>query len=285
MVHARLVEGLFLSSGICGGAKQTMDQMLSTVELVRQRYQFKGYVHLKLLPGASRGQVERAGQLAQRVSVNLEAPNMDRLRQIAPAKLREQVLQPMLWASEFIRKGEGRWAPAGQTTQFVVGAADESDLELLTTTSNLYSKLRLHRVYYSAFQPVRDTPLEDKPFTPAWREHRLYQCDFLFRLYGFHLDDLVFDESGHLPRERDPKTMWAQSHPEYFPVEINQADRNDLLRVPGIGPRSAKRIVDARRGTKLTTLRELGRTGAVAARAAPYILIAGKRPPYQLTLC
>jgi putative DNA modification/repair radical SAM protein len=285
MVRSRLVEGLFLSSGICGGATQTMDRMLATVELVRKRYQFRGYVHLKLLPGATKGQVERAGQLAQRVSVNLEAPSMERLAQIAPAKSRDQVLNPMLWASEFIQKGEGHWAPSGQTTQFVVGAADESDRELLTTASNLYGKLGLHRVYYSAFQPVPNTPLEDKPFTPAWREHRLYQCDFMFRLYGFELGDVVFDAEGYLPREQDPKSTWAQAHPEYFPIEINHAARSELLRVPGIGPRSATRIVNARHNTKFTTLHDLRKTGAIATRAAPYILMAGRRPPYQLSLC
>jgi putative DNA modification/repair radical SAM protein len=285
MARAKLVEGMFLSSGICAGATRTMDRMLATVEIIRQRYQFEGYVHLKLLPGSTRAQVERAGQIADRVSVNLEAPNMKRLSQIAPNKERDEVLNPMRWASEFIAKGEGRWAPAGQTTQFVVGAADESDQEILTTTSYLYEKLNLHRAYFSAFQPVRGTPLEGKPFTPAWREHRLYQCDFLFRQYSFGFDELVFDERGDLPREADPKMMWAMAHPECFPVEVNRASRNDLLRVPGIGPRSATRIVRARHECKFATLSDLRKTGAVSQRAAPFVLLAGKRPPYQLSLC
>jgi putative DNA modification/repair radical SAM protein len=285
MVRSKLVEGLFLSSGICGGGRHSMDRLLATVELVRQRYEFHGYIHLKLLPGATRDQVERAGQLADRVSVNLEAPNMARLAQIAPLKERDEVLNPMRWASEFIAKGEGRWAPSGQTTQFVVGAADESDQEILTTASYLYEKLSLHRAYFSAFQPVRGTPLEDKPFTPAWREHRLYQCDFLFRLYEFGLDELVFDEEGQLPREADPKMLWARAHPEYFPVEVNRATKNDLLRVPGIGPRSAPRILRARREAKLTSLSDLRKVGAVAQRAAPFVLLAGRRPPYQMALC
>jgi predicted DNA-binding helix-hairpin-helix protein len=262
-----------------------MDQMLSTVELVRQRYGFAGYVHLKLLPGATRAQVERAGQIAQRVSVNLEAPNMHRLSAIAPNKERDQVLSPMRWASEFIRKGQGRWAPSGQTTQFVIGAADESDREVLTTAHHLYTHLDLHRAYFSAFQPVRGTPLEGKPHTPAWREHRLYQCDFLFRMYGFALDELVFDEAGQLPREADPKMMWARAHPECFPIEVNRAEQQDLLRVPGIGPRSAARIVRVRRQARLTSLSDLRRIGAVSARAAPYVLLSGRRPPHQLALC
>ena len=284
MVRGKLVEGLFLSSGICGSAQRTMDRMLATVELVRDKYRFKGYVHLKLLPGSTRGQVERAGQIAQRVSVNLEAPNSQRLGQIAPLKDRDEVLNPMRWASEFIKRGEGRWAPSGQTTQFVVGAADESDREILTTASYLYQKLDLHRAYFSAFQPVPRTPLEGKPHTPAWREHRLYQTDFLFRLYGFGLDELVFDEQGRLPQEADPKTLWARAHPEYFPVEINHAPRDTLLRVPGIGPRSAGRILRGRCQTRLRSLADLRGAGAVASRAAPFILIGGRRPPHQLPL-
>ncbi|MBN1641030.1 MAG: putative DNA modification/repair radical SAM protein [Anaerolineae bacterium] len=285
MAQRKLVEGLFLSSGICGSAQRSMDHMIATVELVRERYGFQGYVHLKLLPGATRDQVERAGQIAQRVSVNLEAPNMQRLGQIAPNKGRDEVLNPMRWASEFIRAGGGRWAPAGQTTQFVVGAADESDRELLTTAHHLYTHLDLHRAYFSAFQPVRGTPLEGKAHTPAWREHRLYQCDFLFRMYGFALDELVFDQEGLLPREADPKMMWARAHPECFPIEVNRAAREDLLRVPGIGPRSAARIVSARRSARLTALSDLHKLGAVPARAAPYVLLAGRRPPFQLALC
>jgi putative DNA modification/repair radical SAM protein len=289
MVHSRLVEGLFLSSGVCGNAQRTMDRMLATVELIRRRYQFRGYVHLKLLPGITRAQVERAGQIAQRVSVNLEAPNSQRLSQIAPFKQPDELLNPMRWAAEFIRAdrrsgGEKRWASAGQTTQFVVGPAQESDREILTTVSYLYNKLGLHRAYYSAFQPVPGTPLEDHPFTPAWREHRLYQSDFLFRQYDFNLDELVFDEQDHLHREADPKAMWALAHPEFFPIEVNHASRKALLRVPGIGPRSVTRILRARQESCFRTLNGLKKTGAVAQRAAPFILLDGRRPSYQLSL-
>jgi predicted DNA-binding helix-hairpin-helix protein len=284
MVQRRLVEGIFLSSGICHGAEKTMDRLLSTIEIVRHRYQFRGYVHLKLLPGSTRSQVERAGQIADRVSVNLEVPNRKRLSLIAPNKTPDEVLNPMRWASEFMAKGRGRWAPSGQTTQFVVGAADESDREILDTVTHLYDKVKLHRAYFSAFQPVRGTPLEGHPFTPAWREHRLYQCDFLFRLYNFRFGELVFDDDGQLPRASDPKTMWATMHPEYFPVEINRASQDVLLRVPGVGPRSATRIVRARRQASLRTLADLKKVGAVAKRAAPFVLLDGKRPPFQRTL-
>jgi putative DNA modification/repair radical SAM protein len=284
MQRRGLVKGMFLSSGICGSAQRTMDRMIDTVELVRNRYEFKGYVHLKLLPGATRDQVKRAGEIAQRVSVNLEAPTIERLNQIAPHKSRDEVLTPMVWASEFIQQGQGRWAPSGQTTQFVVGAADECDREILTTASYLYKKLNLHRAYFSAFQPIPGTPLESHPYTPPWREHRLYQCDFLFRLYGFELDELIFDADGDLHREHDPKTTWAQAHPEFFPVEVNHASRQSLLRVPGIGPRSVTRIVRLRRENRFRTLRQLGQAGAVAQRAAPFILLDGKSPVHQLPL-
>jgi putative DNA modification/repair radical SAM protein len=310
MVQRKLVEGLFLSSGICGGAQRTMDRMLATVEIVRQRYNFRGYVHLKLLPGITQAQVERAGQIAQRVSINLEAPNGERLADIAPFKERDEVLNPMLWAGELLRADRGgvehpdvlgqpgdishrradprardrQWAAAGLTTQFVVGAALESDHEILTTVSHLYAKVGLHRAYYSAFQPVPDTPLEGHAYTPAWREHRLYQSDFLFRQYGFGLDELVFDEQGHLPQEADPKAMWAEAHPEFFPIEVNRAPRAALLRVPGLGPRSVGRILNERRLAPLRSLRALKGTGAVAKRAAPFILLDGRRPDYQLRL-
>jgi predicted DNA-binding helix-hairpin-helix protein len=293
MVQRKLVEGLFLSSGVCGSAQRSMDRMLATVEIIRQRYSFRGYVHLKLLPGISHAQVERAGQIAQRVSINLEAPNSERLSKIAPYKQRDEVLNPMRWAGELIRADRVRagpsvrdrkWASAGLTTQFVVGAAQESDHEILTTVSHLYAKVGLHRAYYSAFQPVPDTPLEGHAYTPAWREHRLYQSDFLFRQYGFCLDELVFDRQGHLPREGDPKALWAEAHPEFFPIEVNRASRAALLRVPGIGPRSVGRILAERRLDPLRTLSALRGMGAVAKRAAPFILLDGRRPDYQLRL-
>jgi predicted DNA-binding helix-hairpin-helix protein len=269
-----------------------MDRMLSTVEIVRQRYNFRGYVHLKLLPGITQAQVERAGQIAQRVSINLEAPNSGRLAEIAPFKERDELVQPMQWAGELLRADRLRardardrqWASAGLTTQFVVGAARESDHEILTTVSHLYGRVGLHRAYYSAFQPVPDTPLEGHAYTPAWREHRLYQSDFLFRQYGFSLDELIFDEEGRLPQEADPKAMWAEAHPEFFPVEVNRASREALLRVPGIGPRSAGRIVSERRLGPLQTLRALKGMGAVAKRAAPFVLLDGRRPAYQMRL-
>ncbi len=279
-----LVRGLFLSSGVCN-AGRTMDRMIATVELVRRRYAFPGYVHLKILPGATFAHVERAVQLANRVSVNLEAPNPERLARIAPPKdFTAHLLQPLHWANHLIEEGKGKRVSVSQTTQFVVGASDETDRELLSTTARLYREVGLARVYFSAFQPIVDTPLEDHPPTPPLREHRLYQSDFLFRKYGFTFEDLIFDDSGNLPSEADPKLMWAQAHPECFPVEVNRASREELLRVPGIGPRSASRILKLRGKGKFCELSDLHKVGAVAKRAASFILLDGKRSPCQLGL-
>ncbi|MFN2227144.1 MAG: putative DNA modification/repair radical SAM protein, partial [Anaerolineae bacterium] len=178
----------------------------------------------------------------------------------------------------------GRLAPAGQTTQFVVGAAGESDQEILSTTARLYGEVGLKRAYFSAFQPVPGTPLDGREPTPAWREHRLYQADWLLRFYGFRFEDLVFDPTGLLPRKADPKMLYARAHPELFPVEVNRASREELLRVPGIGPRSVGRLLQWRRQGALRELEDVKRAGAIAERAAPFVLLDGRRPPHQLPL-
>jgi predicted DNA-binding helix-hairpin-helix protein len=187
-------------------------------------------------------------------------------------------------AKRLIDASGGQLAPAGQTTQFVVGAAGESDHEILSTTARLYGELDLKRAYFSAFQPVPGTPLDGREATPAWREHRLYQADWLLRFYHFAFEDLVFDGGGNLPRKADPKMMYARVHPELFPVEINRASREELLRVPGLGPRSVGRILSWRRQGALRDLADLRRAGAVAERAASFILLDGQRPPHQLPL-
>lgn len=283
LLRRRLATGLFLSSAICGSTAQAMERMIAAVEIVRHKYGFTGYVHLKILPGAERAAVERAAQLAHRVSVNLEAPNAERLSRLSASKrFEEDILQRMRWAREFM-VAEGTTS-AGQTTQFVVGSADETDREILLTTARLYHELRLQRAYFSAFQPVPGTPLENRPPTPPLREHRLYQCDFLLRSYGFEYEELVFDRAGNLPLATDPKQLWAQHHRELFPLEINRADREELLRVPGIGPRSASRIVALRRGRAFRDLESLRRLGVVIQRAAPFVLLDGKRSFVQLAL-
>jgi predicted DNA-binding helix-hairpin-helix protein len=279
-----LVEGLFLSSGIIG-TRRTQDRMIATVELVRRKYGFPGYIHLKFLPNAEPAQIERSVQLADRVSVNLEAPNPERLARLAPKKeFIPGLVQTLRQAASYIRESSGRYARAGQVTQFVVGAAGESDQEILTTSQMLYDEIGLARAYYSAFNPVPDTPLENEAPTPPLREHRLYQSDFLLRRYGFRADELVFDPRGHLPLETDPKTAWANGHRDLFPVELNFAPREMLLRVPGIGPVSARRLLDARRQGALRSLHDLEKLGIASEKAAPYILLNGFRPPIQLSL-
>ena len=289
--RARRVQGIFLSSAICNGPHRSMQRMIDTIEIIRGRYEFKGYVHLKILPGSQRAAVARAIQLADRVSLNLEAPTAEHLSRLSGAKdFRDDLVTRLRWAAEEVaasrygarpRVGGGR---SGVTTQFVVGAANESDRQIVGAASRLYRQLDLHRAYYSAFQPVRGTPLAELPATPAWREHRLYQSDWLLRQYGFSFGELVFDGDGNLPREADPKLVWAKAHPEWFPVEVNRASRRELLRVPGMGPRSVKRILALRRETKFRDLRDLRQIGAVITRAAPYVLLNGRRPPVQLEL-
>jgi predicted DNA-binding helix-hairpin-helix protein len=283
-----IAEGVFLSSGVVNGGVQTEDQLIDTAEVLRYKLGFRGYIHLKIMPGAERAQVERAMQLADRVSINLEAPNTARLQKLAPLKqFTEELLQPLRWVEEIRRsqprqKGwNGRWPSS--VTQFVVGAVGDSDLELMHTTEYLYRKLRLTRTYFSAFNPIPDTPLENQPATSPQRQIRLYQASFLLRDYGFGLEELPFDSIQNLPLDADPKLAWAQ-HNLTEPVEINRADRRELLRVPGIGPRIADAILNARRAGKLRDISSLAKMGTSARRAAPYILLDGKRPAYQMTL-
>ncbi len=278
-----IAEGIFLSSGIAGGGPRTEDRLIATAELLRRRYGFQGYIHLKIMPGAERDQIAAAMRLADRVSVNLEAPNTERLKALAPHKLfAEELLQRLRWIEEIRRELPGRWPSS--TTQFVVGAAGESDLELLTTTEFLYRQAGLARAYFMAFTPVPDTPLEYHPPTPPLREHRLYQSSFLLRDYGFTVEELPFDADGNLPLERDPKWVWASRELAHAPVELNTADRPTLLRVPGIGPKGATRLLEERRRGRLRELADLRKLGIAADRAAPFILLDGRRPAYQLCL-
>lgn len=289
MHGAGMVEGLFLSSGVAGGGVRTQDRLLDTADILRRRHEYRGYLHLKLMPGVEREQVRRAMQLADRVSINLEAPNTERLAQLAPHKVFvEELLEPLRWAHQ-IRQTQspqgavfGRWPSL--VTQFVVGAAGESDLEILTTTAYLTKQLRLARVYFSAFSPVPDTPLENAAPENPWREHRLYQASFLVRDYGFELEDLPFTPQGRLPLEMDPKLAWARQNLQDAPLELNRADRGELLRIPGIGPKGAEAILAARRTRRLRDLRDLKALGILAARAAPFILLDGRRPAYQPAL-
>lgn len=282
--RAGRVEALFLSSGLGGDAVRTMDRMIAAVDLVRHRYQFRGFVHLKILPGAELAQIERAARLAQRLSINLEAPGARRLAVLSDAKnFGEGILKRMWWISRIV--GERRHLARGHTTQFVVGASGESDQEIVAAASRLYRDYRLGRVYYSKFSPVRHTPLENLPPVPFVREHRLYQADFLLRKYAFSVEEIPFEPDGGLSLERDPKTAWANLHPERFPVEINRAEREELLRVPGLGPESVRRILQARSQGGVRSAEQLFRLSPRARRAAAdYLLFDGRRAALQASL-
>ncbi len=287
--RAKMVEGLFLSSGIIGGGVKTQDKLLDTVEILRKKHAYRGYIHLKIMPGSEHAQLERSMQLASRVSINLEAPNQNRLKDLAPKKqFAEELLQPLKWAEEIrqtqspTRTWNGRWPST--VSQFVVGAVEESDLELVSTSEYLYNQLKLKRVYYSAFHPIPDTPLENHPAEDPQREHRLYQTSFLLRDYGFAMEEMPFNQQGNLPRDTDPKTAWARVNLIGQPIELNRATREELLRIPGIGPIGADRILKARRLHKLNDLTQLKELGISPKRAAGFILLDGKRAPHQLGL-
>lgn len=289
LYRAGMVKGLFLSSGIIKGSVATQDRLLQTVEILRQKYQFKGYVHLKVMPGAEKAQLRQAMTLADRLSVNLEAPNDKRLAMLAPKKqFFEELIRP-LQLIEQIRQEEpghlgwnGRWPST--VTQFVVGAVGETDVEILATTEYLTKQLHLMRAYFSAFSPVRNTPLENHPAENPLRKVRLYQTSFLFRDYGFGLEEMAFDQSGNLPLDIDPKLAWAQANLQHEPVELNRAEPQELLRVPGIGPKNSRTILNARRQGRLSELSHLRQLGIATKRLAPYVLLDGKRPSFQLPL-
>ena len=285
---AGAVKGMFLSSGIIKGGVTTQDKLLDTADILRNKFGYKDYLHLKIMPGAERDQLRIAMQLADRVSINLEAANPARLPTLAPMKkFAEELLAPLKWAQE-IRQNEpprtwnGRWAST--ITQFVVGASGESDLELISTSEYLYKQLGLKRNYYSAFVPIDDTPLENHPAENPWREHRLYQASFLLRDYGFSMEDMPFGQDGNLPLNKDPKAAWAEQTLRHKPVEVNTATRTQLLMIPGIGPKAAQSILRARRIHKLQTLNDLTQLGIRARRAAPYLLLDGRAPDFQLSL-
>ncbi len=283
------VEGIFLSSGVFGGGMRTQDQLLDTAAIMRQKYHYQGYLHLKIMPGADKEQVRQAMLLADRVSVNLEAPNTTRLQKLAPKKqFLDELLEPIRWSHEIRREQsphkawKGTWPST--VTQFVVGGADESDAELLVTTENLHRQMGLARAYFSGFSPVVDTPLENKPPTPLIRQNRLYQASFLLRDYGFSLEELPFETQGNLPLKVDPKLAWAEVNLQDQPIEVNQASRELLLRIPGIGPVGVKKILQARRDQKLRNLTSLTKLGIQAKKAAPFILLDGHQPAHQLAL-
>ncbi len=277
MLHRKqMVDGLFLSSGITRKIDTMQERMVQTAEILRTRYHFKGYVHLKIMPGASHAAVEASMRLADRVSLNLEAPTPQHLARLSGRKeFLEEMLTRMVWVKR-LKEEHPNLIPAGQITQFVVGPAGETDLDLLTTVDRLYKEIGLARAYFSAFSPVSDTPLDSALPTPLLRQHRLYQADWLLRFYGFSLPEIILDEKGHLPLAVDPKVAWAIHHPEIFPIEIQKAPYETLIRVPGIGPVSARRIAELRRSHMITDSRHLTGLGLSIKRAAPFLLLKGR---------
>ena len=273
------IEGLFLSSAVVRSPDHTMDALLDTVRLLRTRYRFQGYIHLKGIPYASQDSIREAARYVDRMSFNIELPSERSLKLLAPQKSKEGLLLPMRDLA--LREREHRAArekslflPAGQTTQMIVGASPERDDAIVRLSESLYRNMGLRRVYYSSYVPVvHDSLLPDLP-AGQLREHRLYQADWLLRFYGFTADEIA-PEGENLPLEYDPKTAWALRNPQLFPVEINRAPLEVLLRIPGIGGRSAQRILDARRYTALT-FDQLRRMRVVLKRARHFITCSGK---------
>ena len=267
------IEGIFLSSGVQKSTTYTMERMIAVLEILRFQYRYQGYVHLKALPNTPADLIERGAQLADRMSVNLESPNPERLKSIAGEKnFMLDLIEPINAIQKQVQKG---LLKAGHTTQFVVGAAGETDAELLRTTNWLYKKKNLKRAYFSAFIPTGETPMAGAKRVPLLREHRLYQADWLMRYYHFELGDLVMKQDQNLSLDIDPKMAHALKNRQRFPLEINRASFQDLLKVPGVGPLAAKRLYRARKEHRFTNLQELKNLGVVTKRAKPFILING----------
>lgn len=284
------IEGLFLSSAVLRDPDYTTERMIETLRLIREEYGFAGYIHAKAIPGADPLLTYRLGLLADRMSVNIELPSEASLKALAPDKTRASILTPMAQIREGILesgqalrlyRGAPRFAPAGQSTQMIIGATPESDLHILRLTEGLYQKYQLKRVFYSAYLPVSDSKLLPVPQgfqPPLLREHRLYQADWLLRFYHFEATELLDEAHPDLDPRLDPKCCWALRHLEEFPVEVNRADYERLLRVPGIGVRSARRILTARRVGPLT-FEGLKKLGVVLKRAQYFLTCSGRMLP------
>ena len=282
------IEGLFLSSGVMRDADHTSERMLRVLEILRREYRFGGYIHVKAIPGADEALTRRLALLADRISVNIEMPSSQSLSRLCPEKTKSSILGPMGFIRDGIRENSTdlvryrhapQFAPAGQSTQMIVGATPESDLTILRLTQGLYKKYQLKRVFFSAYVPVvQDALLPAGSKPPLLREHRLYQADWLLRFYGFTAGEILDESRPNFDEALDPKSDWALRHPEFFPVEVNRADYEAILRVPGIGMRGAQRIVAARRYGPLS-FEGLKRLGIVMKRAQYFITCGGRMLP------
>ena len=279
------IEGLFLSSSIVKNANFTMEKLYETVYKLRNEHNFNGYIHLKAIPGANQELINKTGLLVDRMSVNIELPSQESLKILAPEKDKKKILTPMKHISQGIIENKyerknyrnaPRFVPGGQSTQLIIGASPESDLKILNLSESLYKKMNLKRVYYSAFVPVtNDKRLPDLKNPPTLREHRLYQADWLLRFYGFNANELLNEENPNFDINFDPKTNWALKNIHLFPIEINRASREMLLRIPGVGGTSVQRILATRRVSNLT-FEDLKKIGVVLKRAQYFITCNGK---------
>lgn len=279
------IEGLFLSSGVLKSPDYTMELLLQVVKKLRNEQRFNGYIHLKVIPGASQRLIQEAGNFADRLSVNIELPSEEGLKRLAPGKRREDILSPMAYIGQAIQVyGEEKkhfkhvqtFSPAGQSTQLIVGASPEPDHQILRLAEQLYQRVKLKRVYYSAYVPVNSNPLLPAlTMPPLRRENRLYQADWLLRFYRFRADEILEPNQPNLETELDPKTSWALRHLERFPIEVNRADYETLLRVPGLGLKSAERIIASRRTARLS-FSDLDKMGVVMKRARYFLTCQGR---------
>lgn len=282
-------QGLFITTGIPGRPVKVMDDLIQVLERLRERHRFAGYIHVKLVAGSETSQIDRLTTLASRVSLNFEAPCGKSLAQIAPDKSFSTTLHDFERVRSMVVRERAEQAhgklpdplhPAGasgMTMQFVVGATPDTDRSLLSTITRLRAGGGVHHPQFSAFRPISDTPMESVPAAPALREHRLYQAAHLLGSYGFEPDEVVYGASGNLPLTLDPKSAWALAHPELFPVEVQTATHEQLLRVPGIGPLAARRVAEQRRIVALRGLADLRKLGVVTTRAGGFLTLRGRR--------
>jgi putative DNA modification/repair radical SAM protein len=278
----RYVEGLFLTSGIPGDAESSMEDMVEVARKLRMEHEYKGYIHLKILPGTSYDLLKRAMTLADRVSINMEAATPDSFEELSSTKnYQTDIIRRMKWIKRLNNRNHDL-APAGQTTQFIVGTTSETDEEILKRVEWLYKKIGIKRSYFSQFHALKDTPMEKHEEPHPKRTSRLYQADHLVNSYGFKLEELVFEDDGNMQVDYDPKYCAALSNMDRFPVEVNEASYRELLRVPGVGKLSARRIIELRkRGVRFSRLQELKELGVVVNRAEPFIKLQSS---YQTTL-
>jgi len=282
LYRAGIIDGAFISSAIEDDPVRTQDILIKTLEILRFKMDFRGYLHMKFMPGLELDQVHHIMFLADRVSLNLEAPNADRIPYLSPDKSAfHQLLDPLRWTAQIrqqpttTKNWKERWPSV--CTQFVVGGSEESDMELLQTTAYLYRDLHLQRAYYSPLQPYLGTPMQDHPAIPLKRKVRLYQASFLLRDYGYTLEDFQFDQSAKLPLDKDPKVWWAENHFTDTPLEVNRADVSQLIRIPGIGEKSARKIVQLRKIHPFRTESDFIQAGIRIQHALPFITMDGHK--------